>query len=364
LISHLSDPDPYARLMAAAALGKLGAAEAVGPLTQALRDPDEGVRYMAGVALRELAAPRPSAAGEAYPPESAGESGRPAVGSPAPLSARRRRRPVVGVLAALAAIGCIGGTVGILMVGASIPRIVGLIQVPSSTPTQVPAPSLTPTSTPRPTPTPDAATPLAASACNGELSFVQGRQPDFEETFWDSEYFQQRWGDLCPGCTVTGGVLSMDISVDQGMTGIVVPVRATDFALQIETTPRVVSDSLAVVVDFRVHEATGYYSLALFPDFDAFVLDVNRPGAEGIITTPLWQSTMADLGEGVQTTVLIIARDDRFSVYLDDALVACLQDPGPLTGATHDIRIITQSGPVHVDVDNLRLWDLAGLGGE
>jgi HEAT repeat protein len=54
LIQYLQHPDKWARLMAAAALGKMKEPRAIKPLEQALDDPDEGVRYMAQTALNEL----------------------------------------------------------------------------------------------------------------------------------------------------------------------------------------------------------------------------------------------------------------------------------------------------------------------
>ena len=54
LIQYLNHPDEWARLMAAAALGKMGDARAIKSLEQALDDPDEGVRFMAETALKEL----------------------------------------------------------------------------------------------------------------------------------------------------------------------------------------------------------------------------------------------------------------------------------------------------------------------
>src|ERR1019366_869919 len=46
LIAYLKHQDQWARLMAAAALGKMGDMRALGPLEQALSDSDEGVRFM------------------------------------------------------------------------------------------------------------------------------------------------------------------------------------------------------------------------------------------------------------------------------------------------------------------------------
>lgn len=54
LINYLKHPDKWARLMAAAALGKIGDLTAVEPLEQVLNDSDDGVRYMAQTAFNEL----------------------------------------------------------------------------------------------------------------------------------------------------------------------------------------------------------------------------------------------------------------------------------------------------------------------
>jgi hypothetical protein len=54
LIKYLGHTSEWARLMAAAALGKIGDMRAVEPLTRAIEDPDEGVRNMAQTALAEL----------------------------------------------------------------------------------------------------------------------------------------------------------------------------------------------------------------------------------------------------------------------------------------------------------------------
>lgn len=54
LITYLEHPDHWARLMAAAALGKMHDASAILPLGKMLEDQDQGVRYMAGVALSAL----------------------------------------------------------------------------------------------------------------------------------------------------------------------------------------------------------------------------------------------------------------------------------------------------------------------
>lgn len=54
LIDYLRHQDKWARLMAAAALGKMKDARAIGPLERVLDDPDEGVGFMARTALDEL----------------------------------------------------------------------------------------------------------------------------------------------------------------------------------------------------------------------------------------------------------------------------------------------------------------------
>jgi len=54
LIQYLQHPDLWARLMAAAALGKMRDQRAIEPLKHALDDPDEGVRHMVKTALKEL----------------------------------------------------------------------------------------------------------------------------------------------------------------------------------------------------------------------------------------------------------------------------------------------------------------------
>lgn len=54
LIEYLNHQDKWARLMAAAALGKMGDSRAIEPLKETLNDPDPGVKYMAQTALNEL----------------------------------------------------------------------------------------------------------------------------------------------------------------------------------------------------------------------------------------------------------------------------------------------------------------------
>lgn len=54
LIQYLKHPDKWARLMAAAALGKMKEPGAIKPLEKALDDPDEGVKVMVQKALDEL----------------------------------------------------------------------------------------------------------------------------------------------------------------------------------------------------------------------------------------------------------------------------------------------------------------------
>lgn len=54
LIQYLQHPDKWARLMAAAALGKMGDSRAIESLSRTRDDPDGGVRYMSQTALKEL----------------------------------------------------------------------------------------------------------------------------------------------------------------------------------------------------------------------------------------------------------------------------------------------------------------------
>jgi hypothetical protein len=54
LIQYLEHDDEWARLMAAAALGKIGDRRAINPLKQALNDEDEGVRHIAKIGLENL----------------------------------------------------------------------------------------------------------------------------------------------------------------------------------------------------------------------------------------------------------------------------------------------------------------------
>jgi TolB-like protein len=54
LLQYLRHDDEWARVMAAAALGKMNDARAIEPLRRALNDSDQGVRHMAGLALNAL----------------------------------------------------------------------------------------------------------------------------------------------------------------------------------------------------------------------------------------------------------------------------------------------------------------------
>lgn len=57
LVARLEDPDPMVRSVAAAALGRIGAAEAVAPLTRALTDPLVPVRFWVAEALGQIGVP-------------------------------------------------------------------------------------------------------------------------------------------------------------------------------------------------------------------------------------------------------------------------------------------------------------------
>jgi hypothetical protein len=69
----------------------------------------------------------------------------------------------------------------------------------------------------------------------------------------------------------------------------------------------------------------------------------------------------AELGQGVRSRVLIIGWNDRFAIFSNDQLLACFQDPGPLTGNSHILGVLTDSGPVQVDFDDVRFWNLEGV---
>jgi hypothetical protein len=394
LILYLQDPDPYARLMAAAALGRLQDPAAQEPLRQAVQDPDEGVGYMAGVALKELSAPRPSAApklrslegtdrtagtakcprcaedieagatacrscGAQLAPAKAEPAGPPGTEIPraAPSAGSRNWRTAFLVLALVAGVGCVGGILALVAGGGDLSRLVALIVNPTPTPTLTPTPTPIPTATPLPTPTPDAATPLPLEACGPVMSAALERQPDFQEDFSNANAAEDRWGPLCPGCTLTGGALRMDVAANQGDTGILIPAQATDFALQFEFVPRSVSDTLTVAVWLRIVGPGNMYGAFFYPTTGYWRVDVLRQSS----WTPFLGGASAELGQGVRSRVLIIGWNDRFAIFSNDQLLACFQDPGPLTGNSHILGVLTDSGPVQVDFDEVRFWNLEGV---
>jgi len=392
LILYLQNPDPYARLMAAAALGRLHDPAAVEPLRQAVQDPDEGVGYMAGVALKELSTHRPSpapklrsleaadrTAGTAKcpscaedieagatacrscgaqlapaKPEPAGPPGT-EISRAAPSTGSRNWRTAFLVLALVAAVGCGGGILALVAGGGDLSRLVALIVTPTPTPTLTPTPI--PTATPLPTPTPDAATPLPPDACGPVMSAALEREPGFQESFSNANAAEDRWGPLCPGCTLTGGALRMDVAANQGDTGIPIPAQATDLALQFEFVPRSASDTLTVAVWFRIVGPGNMYGVFFYPATGYWRVDVLRQSS----WTPFLGGTTAGLGQGVRSRVLIIGWNDRFAIFSNDQLLACFQDPGPLTGNSHILGVLTDSGPVQVDFDNVAVWDLEGV---
>jgi hypothetical protein len=189
------------------------------------------------------------------------------------------------------------------------------------------------------------------------MSAALERQPDFQESFSNASAVAERWGAWCPGCTVTGGVLRMDVAANQGDAGMLIPAQATDFALQFEFVPRSVSDSLAVAVLSRFLGRGNMYAVILVPTTGSWRVDVYRQSS----STPFFGGTTAEFGQGVRSRILIIGLNDRFAIFSNDQLLACFQDPGPLTGNSHQLGVVTYSGPVQVDFDNVALWDLEGV---
>jgi len=379
LLSYLCQPDPWERLMAAAALGKLGDVRAIPALQQALNDPDSAVRQISQQALKELiiiapparkVSPPPPLSAPAFvkstPADLPGVKAVPA--SPSVKSQPRRNLWLlpIGVL-------CIG-SLAVLGIGGWLLRdrlpLLSNFFAPAtplptqttqlnSTPTLLPSPTATPTPQPTLTPT---ITPTFTPAWPGAFSepilvAVADQPPSFTADFATGDGRVALWNCNGPECVVAEGV--MRVSLEAAHIGLGGYLRARDFVLQVDLRPLATGTNTSAGIYF--HHTQGIVDGVVFeclPDEAGWMFRYNSDSNNPVYASGGDQAIQA----GAWVTMLVVTRGEQVAAYLNGEPVAYTLDTLS-TGDYIYLFAIADSSDLVVEFDNLVFWDLAEVPG-
>lgn len=187
------------------------------------------------------------------------------------------------------------------------------------------------------------------------LSDIEGHSPNFEDDFSVMTGRFARWSSLSGKVMFTEGVMRLNTTGRDGASagGSLI---ATDFVLEFEFTPRIISDGSAVAPGMRWNDVGGY----------GFNLNLNDPWC-GLLSIPVGQDvrfvvegSSDTTGLNHKTSVVIIAKDKRFAFYANGKPLFSAEDSTWL-GDWVDIGVWAPKGPAEVDFDNVQFWDLNNL---
>ncbi len=273
-----------------------------------------------------------------------------------PVSKPKRTGLVIGLIAAGLAVLCV---------------IAGIIWVVSQGGITAFLPAAaTPTRTPRPSSTPNYAATQEQrnenSTATAQAAWVQGfaqpilddvhsRQPNFEDDFsvLEGKYF--RWSGALPGVTFTEDVMHINTGENEWVAASG-SLTATDFVLEFDFTPRIISAGSGATNNFRGEEKGGYNFGFNLGDDGCWMGTLPAGQEWGLVAE--CQSSQVGLNE--ITSVIIIAKGNQFAFYANNEPLLYVED-GTFSGDYVDIGVYAPNGTAEVDFDNVRFWDLKNL---
>ena len=268
-----------------------------------------------------------------------------------------RRIWVIGGLLAILILGIGGGLFWVWQ--NELPAMPGLFAKNTATPTITATitptriPTLTPTATPIPAWIEDFAEPILAA--------IQVHEPDFQDDFSTNS---GQWNQ-CEGCTISDGVLKINLPNDWISAGG--PLKAINFVLQFDFTPKFLAYNSFIAVVFRNADLYGdksYYSFGFSPSTNWWGMEKDTKG--GMSASTLESGFTTQLSVGAKTKLLIIARGDQVAVYLNDKPLvhhSGILDSGDWVTITSGDRGsgLGVEGHTEVDFDNVQFWNLDNI---
>lgn len=276
---------------------------------------------------------------------------------PRPTAAPRKKSPIgilVGGLVVLAICVVLGGVV--LMQDGNMPNISGLLATDTPLPTSTPLP--VPTATLRPNPTATSQPDWVIDFSDPIISLIQTRNPDFEDSFSDSNWSHEQWW-MEKGVAIEDGLARITADGDHVWQGIGGPVNAVDFVLKLEFTPREASEGLWIGVSFREAENQGFnhFTIAMEQNSEIAWCGFGKndmEGKPGILAECETQQT----GWGRTTKATVIVQGNRAALYLNGQPILFSSNLWP-EGNGVSIGITSVSGKSVVEFDNVKFWNLA-----
>jgi len=262
--------------------------------------------------------------------------------------------PALAIVSAFFLFGCNSLPV-VSSIFATVTPTATITFTPTSTATSTPTATSTVTSTRTPLPTPTE-TPIPAwvnDFAEPILAIIQNRLPSFTDDFPWKSGLHTRWGP-CEGCTIEDGHLT--IKVKNGDTEAWGSLNATDFAMQVEFTPKIMSPNSHIGFRFRhgcLNKYKSYYHDLFFTRNGHFT--VQTLSEDGWTGDLIYLGHTTQIGQGITTKVLLIALGDQVAIYLNDLPFAYFRDT--YSGKCNAIQI-EDSGTTEVDIDNVKFWVL------
>jgi hypothetical protein len=242
----------------------------------------------------------------------------------------------------------------------SLPVLSGLLATDTPIPTSTPLPI--PTATEFPTPTPDL-TAAAQSVWMEEfadpiLSLIEGRSPDFEDDFSDSNWSAEQWWKD-DGIDFADGVARSTADGDYAGSGFGgPPTSAVDFVLEFKVSPKQTHQELWIGVSFRAQDDRfNHFTISLAPDSETAwsVFGKNdQEGKPGVLA----EGSAPQVDWGRTTKEMIIVQGGRAALLLDGHPVLYADDLWA-EGDGVWLGITSVSGKSVVEFDDVKFWNLA-----
>ncbi len=275
---------------------------------------------------------------------------------PQPTAAPRRKSRIgilVGGLIVLVICAIIGGV--LITQAGSLPVISGLLA--TDTPLPISAPLPIPTTTRKLDPTATSQPDWVREFGQPILDVVHKRQPNFNDDFSYVEgTISPYWTDLGQDVSFREGVMRFSVTDEWSQAGG--SLDATNFVLEFDVTPRILSDSISFGVDFRIGDKRWYY-LAFNP--------IEHHAGIGMYFNDAWveEFASADVSElsrtGVTSFIALIARDKEYGFYINGKPVAYASYSYLITDSWCYFWVVSSSGYSEIDFDNVKFWDLNNL---
>lgn len=188
------------------------------------------------------------------------------------------------------------------------------------------------------------------------LAAIANRKPDFQDDFSTGGKGWQLFDP--PNVKIANGVLKFSIPAGVAYGSANSPYMSDpDFVFQIDTKADTLKLDSHIDIKFRFLMNQGDYDLSLYPDIASW--GVLNHGGSGKF---LCQGQSDAVALGTWMKIIIIARGDRFAIYLNDQpLCYFMADDKPKGSIALGVGLTT--GSAEVQFDNLKYWNLAKIPG-